>query len=162
MQEVINGSPCKGRGNVRKKCNEDLLKLLKSYHRVFAVYDEDTIRQTLALPGSSCRRQVCEKLRSECEVKGAGDASKLEVILIRRNLESLLKLIQKSGLTSIADGKFDRAIRRKDRTARDQIFIHCVHTLDAPGRSQLLTQLPDLARLVQRLAEALKSSPHHT
>ena len=150
---LIQGNPLKGNGNLRKKCQTDLPKLAKQFRRVFAVYDEDRVPELVGLNRTDCRPLLCNKLAENCL-----PAESLEIVLIRRNQESLIESIKSSGLVaSIHDSVYDRALA-KDLMARDSVFNQCANAPPAI-REKLLSSLPDLERLVAKICAVLLSNP---
>lgn len=149
---VIQGVPAGGDSNLRKKCQQDLKALADRNIRVFALYDEDKAARLVKLVGQPCRPLICERLSEGCE-----PAAKLEIVLLRRNTETVIEAIRDSGLTKIQDSVFKEALRkrRNSRNMRDRIFTRCARELAINVRSQLLTRLPDIDRLVARLVACL-------
>ena len=149
---LIQGIPLKGNGNVRKRCRKDLPKLAKQCRRVFAVYDEDRVPELVGLNRTDCRPLLCGKLIENCQPIDA-----LEVVLLRRNQESLIETIKSSGLVGlIHDSVYDRALA-KDLMARDSVFIQCATSTTLEIRQKLLPTLPDLDRLVAKICAAIST-----
>ena len=152
-KSVIQGVPAGGDSNLRKKCRQDLKTLADRNVRVFALYDEDKAARLVNLAGKPCRQLICEQLSAGCE-----PAEKLDVVLLRRNTETVIEVIRDSGLTRIQPAVFAEALqkRRNSRSMRDRIFSRCARELTTEARSQLLSRLPDIDRLVRRVAACLQ------
>ena len=118
---------------------------------MFAVYDEDQAKDLAQLKGTPCRPLICQQLAADCE-----PVDKLEVVLLSKNIETVIKAIRDSGLTSIKDKVFEGALAKR-HNMRDRVFANCARELSPDVRSQLLTVLTDLERLVSRIAECLES-----
>ena len=146
----IQGLPVGGDSNLRQKCLRDLKKLSDRNLRVFALYDNDKAARLVKLIGKPCRPLICQQLKEGCE-----PADKLEIVLLHKNLETVIEVIRDSGLTSIQPRIFQEALRKR-RPMRDRVFTHCAYVLSLDARARLLNQLPDLNRLVSRVAECLQ------
>ena len=152
-RRLIRGTPLKGNGNVRRRCQTDLPKLARQCRRVFAVYDEDRVPELIGLSRTDCRPLLCGKLAENCQPTDA-----LEVVLLRQNQESLIEAIKSSGLVgSIHDSVFGRALA-KDLMARDSVFIQCATNTDPETRAKLLLSLPDLDRLVTKICAEISAN----
>jgi len=119
---VLQGVPAGGDSNLRKKCQRDLKTLADRNIRVFALYDEDKAARLVKLSGNLCRPLICQQLSVGCE-----PAEKLDVVLLRRNTETVIEVIRDSGLTRIQPTVFAEALRkrRNSRNMRDRIFSRC-------------------------------------
>lgn len=150
---VVQGIPAGGDSKLLMKCRQDLKIFANKFSRVFALYDEDKVARLIQLTGRACRPAICKQLVEGCE-----PADKLEVVLLHRNTETVLKVIRDSGLTSIRAKVFAEAIqkRRHSRNMRDRVFTRCALELSVAARSRLLNQLPDMDRLVTRVALELE------
>jgi hypothetical protein len=142
--------PVKGSGNLRKRCQQDLKRLADRNMRVFAVFDEDQVSRLVNLQGTPCRPLVCKCLATDCH-----PADKLEIVLIRKNIETVMATIRDSNLTTIPAQTFEAAIGKKQRPMRDRVFSHCARKLSSDSREKLLTLIPDIARLVSRVVACL-------
>jgi len=148
---LIQGNPLKGNGNLRRSCQRDLPRLASQFRKVFAVYDEDRIPQLLNLHAPTCRRLLCQQLMAGCD-----PTDSLEVVLLRRNIESVIETIRDSGLISISASIFAEALGKR-HLMRDRVFTRCAIETTPENRAKLLGQLPDLLRLVARVTEHVSS-----
>lgn len=152
LSKTVEAIPLKGNGNVFGKCKKDLKKLADRCQRVFAVYDQDKVNELLNLKGPQCRGTLKAGLAAPCEPKEA-----LEVILINRNLESVIETIRDSGLLpSVGSEDFSKALS-KDLNARDSLFIKCAKG-PQDARAKWLALLPDVDRLVSKIVESLSKT----
>jgi len=150
-KQVVRSIVCKGNGNVLAKCKRDLKKLANQFRKVIAVYDQDKLNELLNLKGIQCRRALLEGLIEPCDPKAA-----LDIVFVNPNLESVIKTIQDSGnASSIDSGHFIKALG-KDLNARDSLFIQCAN-LPRDVRDKLFAALPDINRLVAKIAEFSQS-----
>jgi len=147
----VAGIPAGGDSKLRRRCQRDLTRLSNRYSKVFAVYDQDKILKLLDKPAGLCRPKICELLKEGCD-----PAEKLDVVLINANTESILKTIRDSGLVETSGDKFQRAIEKGSgaMAARDSIFINCAQQ-PIKVRQQIVGEIPDLQRLVRRIAQEL-------
>jgi hypothetical protein len=151
LRNRIVAVPKKGAGNLRNACREgediDLLK--RSYRKIFALFDQDRFGKLLNLGGNPCRQQLKSEFRRQCT------APELELVLLNRNIESVIRTIGESKLTSIPERTIERALA-KDLSARNSVFNQCAKLL-RDDRARLLSQLPDVERLVSKVAAQLSS-----
>lgn len=150
-RSLIEGIPLKGNGNVWRRCMKDLPLLSSRVRKVIAVYDEDKLGKLLGLTGVQCRMTLRNGLMEPCEPKNA-----IEVVLIKDNIETVIKAIRDSRLVSFINAKiFDRALG-KNQLTRDSVFIQCALKTDAETRKKLLEKLPDVDRLVTKIVETIQ------
>lgn len=150
-RKLIEGIPLKGAGNVLKKCRKDLPRLANRVKKVIAVFDQDRLPELLRLSGIPCRPVLRDALLESCNPRGA-----IEIVLIKQNIESVIKAIRNSGLASFIDEKvFDGALS-KNHPTRDSVFIQCATKTTLELRSQLLDQHGDVKRLVTKIVESIQ------
>jgi hypothetical protein len=149
----LQGIPVGGNADLRKKCQRDLKKLSDRNVRVFALYDNDKAARLVNLVGNACRPMICQRLKEGCD-----PVNKLEIVLLQKNLETVIEVIRDSGLTSIQPQMFQDALCKRC-AMRDRVFSHCAYLLTPDARTRLLERLPDLGRLVSKIAECLKQEP---
>lgn len=141
--------PKKGNGNLLRACRDDIDIYKRSYRKIFAIFDQDRFGELLNLGGNPCRQKLTSEFRRQCT------APELELVLFNRNIETVIQTIGESGLTSIPGRTIERALA-KDQSSRDSVFIQCAQLL-REDRARLLSQLPDVERLVSKVAEQLSS-----
>ncbi len=146
-KHVIFANPCKGNGNLRRKCRDDLPDLSQRLRKVFAVYDQDKLNTLLKLEGEQCRRTLRDKLAESCEPK-----SHLEIVLIKKNLESVIEIIRDSGHADFVSAERFAGALAKKLNHRDSLFNQCAQQ-PKTVRDKLLDVLPDIKRLVTKLVE---------
>jgi hypothetical protein len=140
--------PKKGNGNVWKDCQRNLKRLANDGRTVFAVYDSDRIRDLVKLPPSACKALVISRLKEGCE-----PADKLVVILLERNIETVIQVICALDPSVASPEEQANALHRKDLTARDTI-LRAAAAPTPPRRvlrEQVLAQVPSLRRLIDKL-----------
>lgn len=148
--------PKKGNGNVWKDCQRNLKRLAGDGRTVFAVYDSDRIRELVKLPPSACKALVISRLKAGCE-----PADKLVVILLERNIESVIQAICALDPSVASPVEQANALHRKDLTARDAILRAAAAPtpLRRALREQVLDQVPSLRRLIDKLMDACAPAP---
>ena len=149
-KSLIHGIPLKGNGKLFKRCKKDLPRLSNQTKKVFAVFDQDRLPELLGLKGNQCRGFLRGKLMEPCEPRDA-----IEFIFVDRNIESVIEALRDSGLVSFIDDKlFEGALDKKQLT-RDSLFIQCAMNTTPELRMKLLDELPDIKRLVTKIAECV-------
>ena len=146
----IDPLPKKGNGNVRKDCKQNLKRLAADGRTVFAVYDSDKICEFVKLPPTACKTLVLKRLKEGCE-----PSDKLVVILLERNLESVLQAICEIDRSIVSAEEQAYALERKNLVARDAI-LRAAAAPTPPRRDlreQILARVPSLRRLVDKILE---------
>ncbi len=142
--------PKKGSGKLLLACRDEIVLYKRSYRSVFALFDQDRFGSLLKISGNLCRQQLKIEFRRQCT------APELELVLLHRNVETVIQAIRDSNITSISSKTIERALN-KDHTSRDSVFIQCAN-LPQEDRTELLSLLPDIDRLVSKLVAAWKKS----
>ncbi len=146
--QVVKGIPLNSNNKVLRKCRQDLKRLSDSCRKIIAVYDQDRLSNLLQWKGLQCRSLFRAELAKGCEPK-----EYLEIVLINRNLESVIETIRDSGLaTFVAADIFAKALDKK-QDDRDRLFIKCAEQSTKDLRDKLLELLPDVSRLVAKIVE---------
>ncbi len=149
----LKGFPKNGNSKLKEECSSTTLEKFhyKYCKHAFAVFDRDQLPRLLQLSNNPCRTLMLQRLRSDCP------SGKLQFIFLDRNIESVMRKIQDSGLTSISKTTFEKAIHDKDLISRDRIFVQCADNPNPDDRLRLLEVLPDLNRLVRLAAEIFQA-----
>lgn len=115
-RRMAEGRPMKGVSNVLQTCRRDIRKLAARGQRVFAVIDNDHIREQL--PGVDPRADdatVIRAIREDCNCP-----EQLEVILLHKNIESVIEAARDCGAESSAETV--ALALRKHLMQRDLVF----------------------------------------
>lgn len=150
-KSLIRCNPMNGAGNVKKKLEKDIGLLLSKYRKVIAVYDQDKLADLLKLKGVQCRMTLRNGLMLTCEPKNA-----FEVVLIKDNIETVIKTIRNSGIVNSIDAKIFEGALAKNHPTRDSVFNQCAVKTDVETRKKLLEKLPDVDRLVTKIVESIQ------
>jgi hypothetical protein len=149
LEAVLRSRPLKGNGNVLRDSKQNFRRLSAS-GPVFAVYDDDKIRELLKLPHQACKAQVTACLQKDCEAPEA-----LVIVLLERNIETVIETIFKIEPGIHKSDVRESATQKKNLNDRDMVL----HAAAAPDkrrmRDDLLNQMPSLRRLVEKLDAAL-------
>jgi len=153
--EELLGIPKRGNGNVRKACQKDLAKLAASGGTVVAVYDADQAHVLAQLPSGACKSQLIRGLKDGCDPE-----EKLVVVLLHRNLETVLTTLRACVPSLVIDATWDKAIQGKKLSERDQILVAASKPTEATRaiRGKLCEQMPSLAYLIDKIERAWRGS----
>lgn len=148
----------KGVDQVLRTCREDLPDIARDGRKVAVVVDEDVIRDKLRLKPCATLPQVAQAIRALC---AADMAPHIEVFVLSRNLESVLKAARDCVKEHRAEGPtdelFDRALC-KDQLARDLVLSGVAKETHAKVRRCILHKISGLSDLVQWLGSVLSAS----
>ncbi len=141
---MIEGNPRKGKERIRQTCRLDPIR-----GSVFALYDNDRVREMPNLERGLRKREVAERLRLE-----ASNPGNTKILLLDRNMEAVV--------AAVLECLNQPAPKRKpDPIERDQILRGVLGDTSAAARQCVLTKVPalkclvdDLGRLVQSMGEA--------
>jgi hypothetical protein len=153
--EELLGIAEKGNSNVRKACRMHLAKLAASGGMVVAVYDADQAPELAQLPSSACKSQLIKGLKDGCVPE-----EKLVVVLLYRNLETVLTTLRTCAPSLATDATWDKAIHGKKLVERDQILVAASKPTEAGRaiRAKLCEQVPSLAYLISKIERAWRGS----
>ena len=141
--------PMKSNTKVRAACLEERQLLTRTGASLVALYDDDRVRGLVKKPKSACKLEVRQALQQEC-----GDDPKLRVVLLVKNTESVLEVLEQSGLmTTFARADFHEAIERKSVLKRDEILHRAADGDMLKAREHLRQHLPSFEYLITKLAE---------
>ncbi len=109
VEASLRDIPKGGNGKVFDACRNDLGRLTRDGSHVIAVYDMDKAHNACRPPLTApcCIRRLAEALSCGCV-----QASKLSVVLINRNLETLLSSIQRLDPSLVSVGWAQRLFNR--------------------------------------------------
>lgn len=140
LESQVDAHPCKGIGRLLARCREPILA--DRYARIFAVCDDDRVREHLKLPATACKIEVRGALAT-----GIG-SPRLQTVLLARNLETVLAaVLQVLGLDPITD--------KPSPLKRDGILLRLAFHGAPDQRRALLQRVPSFAYLVDRLTGAI-------
>jgi hypothetical protein len=116
LEQALDGRPMKGDHKVIDSARYDIDKICSDGRWCIAVLDDDRVRRTLNLPSTATAAEVVDEIRRPCVVP-----DRLRVVLLDRNVESVLRAIQRCDpeLDAVV---LERAVERKEVNARDLIF----------------------------------------
>ncbi len=142
--------PLKGAGNVLRTCREDIDLIAADGRAVVAVFDDDKIRELLALPPKATDARVEQEIRKGCRAP-----DRLRVALLKRNTESVLSAAGECD-PSIDPARLARAVKHKDLLERDALFQDLSRERARAARDCILKKVPSLKRLVDLLCHELR------
>lgn len=131
-------------------CRYDVPKFAAGGERVLALFDNDRVRHPLMLENAACKRQVLDAI-----FKSAEQAASPRVVLLDRNLESVLTVVHEClGAESNAQ-LFEEAVKSKRHNARDRL---CQRAANAAlsVRVCILEKSPSFKRAVDEAVGALR------
>lgn len=137
--------PKKGDGNLKKTLKQDGARLSNS-GPLIAVFDMDKVRRCYNLDTNACKTMILNKIYLDSELS----RQQLTVVLLDRNLESLLDCIcQLLGQSSPT---------KKDLNRRD-IICSDMQMAGDDKLNSLQSLMPSFGRLVEKVAQTLRSCP---
>ncbi|HLL55767.1 MAG TPA: hypothetical protein VK447_19555 [Myxococcaceae bacterium] len=107
--------PLKGAPALLRTCQQDVDLIASDGRAVVAVFDNDRIRELLNLPKSATEARV------EKEIRKGITSKRLSIVLLKENVESVLKAAKECEPT-LDDEQLEQAVRRKNLLARDAIL----------------------------------------
>lgn len=142
--------PKNGVNKLLDALRKDMNKLARGDSRVFALIDADDVRERLQLPQTACRTLVV------AQIKRCPSADRLDVVLLEKNLESLLVALRELQPTLATAEDWNRALAHKKHNERD-LILNRIAKNPAHGalRVELLRTVPSFDRLVTRVAKLL-------
>jgi hypothetical protein len=150
-RDHLSGNPRRGSARIRDDCRQNPSRFVRDGRLAFAVYDADRLPALLGLPASACKPDVKAVLLGECPWR-----EQLCVVLLERNLETVLRALRECDPQLVDEPIWTRAIERKFLTERDLIFVRAAKP--TPSRRLLRAcareQVPSLDYLVRRLVVA--------
>jgi hypothetical protein len=141
--------PLGGDTKVLKKFREDVDTIAADGRPVVAVFDNDRIRRLLKLPAKATDARVIEELLKDTS------SERLHVILLNRNMESVIKAAHECD-PSIDKERVDLAIKQKDRLERDAILARLTGAQFRAVRDCIREKLPSFQELVDLLCELIQ------
>jgi hypothetical protein len=152
LDDKLVSWPMNGNDKLRQECRKNMDRFAARGGTAFAVYDADKIRAHIKLPPTACKQQVVSTLKDGC-----GSVERLEVVLIERNMESVLEALRHGSPSLVPEVAWEAAVAQKQLLERDRIFN--VAALPEPtsrrARDQLVEHLPSFKRLVTHIARRL-------
>jgi hypothetical protein len=142
---------CKGRDNVLRMCLRDGPKLRRGGAAVFAVLDGDRIHDLTKLPKHGCVGPHVAAVRAKLP-----DELDARVVIVRQNIETLIEALRAGpSIPEIADQTFENALK-KDRTARDGVFMAASRERCRDVRENLAEKVPDFGYLAGKIASVMR------
>lgn len=144
LKTIFAANPRNGRDPLLRACREDASGLPGGYWGGVGVVDGDEIHVPLGLGPRACKREV----RSAFENRFGH--SRTALFVIDSNTETILEAAAEElpGTAAL----LQRAVRGKKRAQRDQILFRAAGAPDRRVRDGILSRVPSLRRLVDKLA----------
>ena len=149
VEGMVEDRPQNGAPKLLQACREDIADLACDGRSVVAVFDEDRIRRQLGLPPQCADEDIVREILNGCRAP-----ERLTVVLLRRNLESVL-LAARDCDPGLDPGTVTRALG-KDPLARDDVLHEIAKEHKREVRTAVLRQVPSLNELVTLLCERLR------
>lgn len=146
----LEGLPKNGASKIRNECRRFPPQIGRDGRVVVAVYDADKIHRETRLPAAACKGQIKEALRVGCSWQ-----ERLVVVLLERNIESVVEAVRACAPAIVADEVWGQAVDRKNLNARDVVLRRAASPPERALRECVLQRVPSLAYLVHKLVVAL-------
>lgn len=150
LDQKLSGRPMKGVSKLLASCRQDVRRLGPQGQPVFALIDNDAIREQMKHEGLSPSADEAAVIRAIKAPERCKAPDQLEVLLLVENTETILAAAAECD-PEIAAVAVEQA-RRKDTNARDKILNHVAWGLGRAVRDCVRSRVPALARLVERLS----------
>jgi len=137
--------PLKGNSKLLRAVQEDIGGISFDGRPVVAVFDDDKARKLLQIPMEATDEEVVEELRSRCPREDV-----IAIILLKRNIETVIKQIRQAGL-SVGEDLLRRALD-KELIARDAVFSMASKDINRGVRRRVIESNESLRELVKRLS----------
>lgn len=148
----IDGRAMKGNSKLLQAMHRDVHHIAADGRAVFAIFDNDRVRELLDLPKNATEEQVESAIRAKCP----GQRETVHITLLRENTESILEAAKECDVDARHDQTtFDRALR-KEPAARDVIFTNLSKVAERTIRDCILGKLPSLRSLIERIADLIR------
>jgi len=146
LESRIHAVPLNGNANVLAKLRDAAgLRRLTDSHRVLAVFDRDKVGGLVGLESTSCIVSIAGGLRG-------GVSAGVDIVLLERNLETVLAAIRTADSSVATDDEFGRALQ-KETFARDLIFKKAAAR--PAVRANLVASLRSFNYLVTKIIERI-------
>lgn len=151
LHQKISGRPMKGVNKVLASCRKDIHRLGPQGQPVFALIDDDVIREHLRHEGVAADaedRVVIEAIKAKCVAP-----DKLEVILLKDNTETVIEAAGRCD-GSIPKAAVQQALQ-KDPMARDRVLNRLAWAHGRAERDCVRAAVPALQSLVERVVQRI-------
>jgi len=150
VEARVDAQAKKGAGNLLRACREDAALIAADGRRIVAVFDDDHVRDLLGRRLRAGRGAADEEVVSAILDGANVTAETLQVILLRRSTETVLEAVRDCD-PSLPVEQVERAIRRKDLTARDLVLVAASRGERRAVRDCVLAKVPSFSALVDHL-----------
>ena len=153
LTKKLDGRPMNGVANIVRSCRRDVHRLAPRGQIVFALIDNDRIRDHLSGVDARAENSVVERV-----IKSQSDApAQLEVFLLEKNTETVIEAAKRCD-PSLPEDAVVQALR-KNLAQRDRIFNNVARGRARAIRDCIRGSVPALHRLVIALCAVVSASP---
>ncbi len=153
LTKKLDGRPMNGVANIVRSCRRDVHRLAPQGQTVFALIDNDRIRDHLSGVDIRAENSVVERA-----IKSQSDApAQLEVFLLEKNTETVIEAAKHCD-PSLPEDAVAQALR-KNLAQRDRILNNVARTRGRAVRDCIRAGVPALHRLVAALGAVVTASP---
>jgi hypothetical protein len=149
VNKRLIAEPKNGVNKLLDALREDMNRYARGGGWVFALIDRDDVHDHLEpkLAPNACRTSIIER------IKRCPSADRLDVVLLEKNLETILQSLRELQPELAGPENWNRAISQKDINERDRILNNvALNSARGTLRAELLARVPSFARLVSRVA----------
>ena len=150
--QCLDCIPKKGNSKLLATIRQELAHLSHGNVRVIAVFDNDKVRDLLALPADVSDESVVHAITD------GQDHAALRVILLKENAESILQWADECG-ANFDPADREAAVRRKELGARDALFGRITASAKKTIRDCIREKMPSLGPLIDTIANILRPIP---
>ncbi|MEP7122983.1 MAG: hypothetical protein ABJE95_18795 [Byssovorax sp.] len=149
----LDGRPMNGAANIVRSCKRDIHRLGPQGQTVFALIDDDRIRDHVK--GVDARTAEDVVVRA---IKSQSDApAQLEVFLLKKNTETVIEAAKECD-RSLPDDAVAQALA-KNLAQRDRLLNNVAYSGVRAVRDCIRGKIPALHRLVTALSAVVAASP---
>lgn len=153
LTKKLDGRPMNGVANLVRSCRRDVHRLAPQGQKVFALIDDDRIRDHLT--GVDVRAEEEGVART---IKSQSDApAQLEVFLLKKNTETVIEAAKLCD-QSLPDDAVAQALR-KNLAQRDRLLHNVARAGGRAVRDCIRSKIPALHWLVAALGAVVAASP---
>ncbi len=145
----VTAVPLNGNSNVREACKRERSRFERSGARVIAVYDSDQIGGLIKLAQPWCKLRIRSMLLEQCPWR-----ANLTVVLLERNIETLLEAICSPDPSIVPEELKNKAIHHKKLDARDAILNRASQPAARGVRDAVRSIVPSFDYLIHKVVNA--------
>ena len=151
LHKSLLAIPRRGNGNLLRDIRNNPSRFASDGRPAFAVFDGDQLPELLSRPRGTCRTALKADLLKDCAWAG-----QLHVVILERNLESLLRAVLQCAPEAADERTRALALDRKSLAERDVILNRVAREARRNVRDCVRQAMPSFDYLIRKLVEACR------